>query len=86
MKNKENSSPIDFIDSEDLDEFYLMIAKSFINLVRNKTESSYTQEFFNICKKELKYKDYNLIKEFLNSDIEAKLKTDKDICIDSLKF
>jgi ankyrin repeat protein len=87
LKNKEEINALNFIDKDDLDLFYELISKSYLSYIRKKVDFSFNSEFYNICKKELKFKDYNLIKSYINVDIESKLKkTDKDICVDSLKF
>lgn len=87
LKNKEGIDALDYIKEEDKDEFYEMISKSYLDYVRSRKYKNYNNEIYNICKKELKYKNYNLLKKYLDIDFESKLKkSDNDICIDSIKI
>ena len=89
LKNKDGINALKYINEEDIEEFYKFISISFINYIRKKKydNSSFNNEVFNICKKELKFKEYEAIKKYIDIDFESKLKkTDKDICFDSIKI
>ena len=89
LKNKEGINALKYINEEDQDEFYKLISISFINYIRKEKYKmiGFNNEVLNICRKELKFKEYEAIKNFIDIDFESKLKkTDKDICIDSIKI
>ena len=89
LKNKENINALNYINKQDLDDFYKLISISFINYIRKKKYNNinFNNEIYNMCKKKLNFKEYKAIKNYINIDFESKLKkTDKDICIDSIKI
>jgi ankyrin repeat protein len=90
IKNKDNETILEFINSENIDIFYDMVAKSYINTIRQDKFNllSFNNEILTVCKKELNFKKYDQIKDIINiPTLENMLKkTDKDICFDVIKL
>jgi len=90
LKNRDNEFALQFIETEKIDSFYDMIAKSYIYTIRQDKYNSlnFNNEILTICKKELNFKKYDQIKDIINiPNFENKLKkNDKDICFDVIKF
>jgi len=83
LKNNDGISPISFIKEEDINNFYLIIAASYVYQIR-KSNNPYIEEIYNICKNELSYKNFENIKDnFEFKELINKLKkSDNDVCND----
>ena len=87
LNNKEGSDALDYILEEEKDEFFEMITLSYLDYIRSRKDINFNNEIYNICKKEIKYNDYDILKNYLNLDFKSNLKkNDNDICIKSIKY
>lgn len=82
ITNLNKEKPIDFIDDDDKEKFYILITNSYIYNIRN-SKYSYHQEIYNICKKKISYYKRNDLKDYIE-EINLK-KSDNDICFDVIK-
>lgn len=89
LKNKENIDSLYYIDKNELDDYYNLISKSYINYIRKqgKENINYIQNIVNLCKNNLSYSNYSKIENILPDNINNKLKkTDKDVCLRIFNF
>ena len=87
LNNKEGSDALDYILEEEKDEFFEMIALSYLDYIRSRKDIHFNNEIYNICKKEIKYNDYDVLKNYLDLNFKSNLKkNENDICIKSIKY
>ena len=87
LNNKEGSDALDYILEEEKDDFFEMITLTYLDYIRSKKDINFNNEIYNICKKEINYNDYDILKKYLDLDFKSKLKkNDNDICINSIKY
>lgn len=88
IKNKDGRNALFYILENDRDNFFEIVAKSYLQIIRSKESKKFNNEVINICKKQIPYKDFNILNSIINnSELENFInKKDKDICLDVLTF
>lgn len=81
IQNKEKKRPIDYVSSNDLNEFIELISNSYLHMLRNpdNKDVKWSDKFDDLCKNKLDY-------ETSKTDIKLeKIKDKNDVCSDIIK-